>query len=97
MSLFNLCDTRPKVCCAWQRSRARPPALCGGDAVWLWCGVFDRLWHESSCVAPSLVWAVRRAVREPGTAARVPRGQMVSGHCLADTERVEHGLLRGAG
>src|SRR5215831_19891938 len=28
---------------------------CGAGAVWLWRGVFDRLWHESSCAAPSIV------------------------------------------
>src|SRR5262249_4082521 len=48
------------------------PALCDGDAVWLWCGVFDRLWHESLCAAPSLVCAGRRSMRERGTADRVP-------------------------
>src|SRR5262245_52495847 len=39
----------------------------------------------TSCAAPSLVCAVRRSVRERGTADRVLRGQMLSGRCLADT------------
>jgi hypothetical protein len=57
----------------------------GGGVVWLWRGVFDRLWRESWCASPSRVCAVRRSVREPGTADRVPRGQTLSGRCPADT------------